>query len=53
MGSALALLEMKLVIASIVSRFDLKLVNKRPVQPTRRGLTFAPPNIKTIALTNS
>lgn len=53
MGSALALLEMKLVIASIVSRFDLKLVNRRPVHPIRRGLTFAPPNIKTIAFIRS
>ncbi len=43
---------MKLVIASIVSHFDLKLVNYRPVRPVRRGLTFAPPNIKAIAILN-
>ena len=42
-GSALALLEMKLVLANIVSRFELKLLNNRPVKPVRRGLTFAPP----------
>ena len=42
-GSALALLEMKLVTATILSRFDLKLVNKRPMLPVRRGLTLAPP----------
>ena len=43
LGSALALLEMKLVLANIVSRFELKLPNNRPVKPVRRGLTFAPP----------
>jgi cytochrome P450 len=43
LGSALALLEMKLVLANIVSRFELKLLNNRPIKPTRRGLTFAPP----------
>ena len=49
LGSALALLEMKLVLANIVSRFELKLTNKRPVKPVRRGLTFAPPgNMKMI-----
>lgn len=42
-GSALALLEMKLVLANIVSHFELKLLHNRPVQPVRRGLTFAPP----------
>ncbi|WP_019509424.1 cytochrome P450 [Pleurocapsa sp. PCC 7319] len=42
-GSALALLEMKLVLANIISRFELKLLNNRPVKPIRRGLTFAPP----------
>ena len=42
-GSALALLEIKLVLAYIVSRFELKLLTKHPVKPVRRGLTFAPP----------
>ncbi|MGD1922357.1 MAG: cytochrome P450 [Pleurocapsa sp.] len=42
-GSALALLEMKLVTATILSRFDLALVKKRPMLPVRRGLTLAPP----------
>ena len=51
-GSALALLEMKLVLANIISRFKLNLVNNRPVKPIRRGLTFAPPgNVKMIANT--
>jgi cytochrome P450 len=43
LGSALALLEMKLVLANIVSHFELKLLHSRRVKPTRRGLTFAPP----------
>ena len=43
-GSALALLEMKLVTATILSRFQLDLVNKRPLLPVRRGLTIAPPS---------
>ncbi|MEL6928492.1 MAG: cytochrome P450 [Cyanobacteria bacterium J06600_6] len=42
-GSALALLEMKLVIASLLSRFELALTSKRPMLPVRRGLTLAPP----------
>ena len=42
-GSALALLEMKLVAATILSRFDMALVNKRPMLPVRRGLTLALP----------
>ena len=42
-GSALALLEMKLVTATILSRWELKLTSKRPMLPVRRGLTLAPP----------
>ena len=41
-GQALALLEMKLVLATILSRFRLALSNNRPVQPVRRGLAIAP-----------
>ena len=52
-GSALALLEMKLVLANIVSRFELELSNNRPVKPIRRGLTFAPPgNMQMVANTH-
>lgn len=43
-GQALALLEMKLVLATILSRFQLALVNQHPVKPVRRGLTVAPPS---------
>jgi cytochrome P450 family 110 len=42
-GSALALLEMKLVTTTILSRFQLELTSKRPMLPVRRGLTIAPP----------
>ena len=42
-GSALALLEMKLVTATILSRWQLELTSKRQMLPVRRGLTLAPP----------
>ncbi|MEM7762353.1 MAG: cytochrome P450, partial [Cyanobacteria bacterium P01_A01_bin.40] len=42
-GSALALLEMKLVTATILSRWNLELTSDRPMMPVRRGLTLAPP----------
>jgi len=41
-GAAFALYEMKLVLASIVSRFELALADNRPVKPVRRGLTMVP-----------
>lgn len=41
-GLALAMLEMKLVLATIVSHYQLKLVDSKPVKPQRRGLTIAP-----------
>jgi cytochrome P450 len=44
LGAALAQMEMKLVLAKIVSRFQLKLKLNRPLQPVRRGLTLAPPS---------
>lgn len=42
-GLAFAQYEMKIVLATILSRFQLSLLNKRPVQPVRRGLTLAAP----------
>ncbi len=42
-GMALALMEMKLVLATILSRFRLDLLDKRPLKPVRRGFTIAPP----------
>lgn len=42
-GMAFAQYEMKLVLATIMSRFQVSLINKRPVRPVRRGLTLAAP----------
>jgi cytochrome P450 family 110 len=42
-GLAFAQFEMKLVLATIVSQFQLALAYDRPVRPVRRGLTLAPP----------
>lgn len=42
-GAALAQLEMKLVLATIMSRFQLALTSNHPIKPVRRGLTLAPP----------
>jgi unspecific monooxygenase len=41
-GAAFSLYEMKLVLASILSRFELALADPRPVSPVRRGVTMAP-----------
>lgn len=43
-GMAFATMEMKLVLAMILRRYQLELVNQRPVKPVRRGLTVAPPS---------
>ena len=42
-GSAFALFEMKLVLATILSQCELKLVSERSIKPVRRGVTMAPP----------
>ncbi|MBD0390775.1 MAG: cytochrome P450, partial [Nostoc sp. C3-bin3] len=42
-GLAFAQYEMKIVLATVLSEFQLSLVNKRPVRPVRRGLTIAAP----------
>nr|MDJ0575855.1 cytochrome P450 [Xenococcaceae cyanobacterium MO_234.B1] len=44
LGYALAMLEMKLVLATILSQYELTLANKKPEKPLRRGLTLAPAN---------
>ena len=41
-GSALAMTELKLVLATILSNYQLELVDKRPVKPQRRALLLAP-----------
>jgi cytochrome P450 len=41
-GLALAQFEMKLVLATILANYQLTLLERRPVQPRRRGVTLAP-----------
>ncbi|MEH2237285.1 cytochrome P450 [Nostoc sp.] len=41
-GEALALFQMKLVLATVLSRYHLALVDQRPERPQRRGFTLAP-----------
>ncbi|MEM8830352.1 MAG: cytochrome P450 [Cyanobacteria bacterium P01_G01_bin.19] len=43
-GYALALLEMKLVLAKILTGWDLSLTSDREILPKRRGATVAPDN---------
>ncbi|MDJ0616914.1 MAG: cytochrome P450 [Calothrix sp. MO_192.B10] len=51
LGYALAMLEMKLVIASVVSKYNLELADNKPVKPMRRGGTLAPSNGVPLVLT--
>lgn len=41
-GEALALFEMKLIVAKILSRYELALADSQPELPRRRGVTLAP-----------
>jgi cytochrome P450 len=41
-GEALALFEMKLVLATMMSQYELTLAQQEPEHPKRRGVTFAP-----------
>ena len=41
-GAAFSMYEMKLVLATILSRFQLTLWQLRPVHPVRRGITIVP-----------
>ncbi|MEH1886825.1 cytochrome P450 [Nostoc sp.] len=43
-GEALALYEMKIVLATILSSYQLALVDTKPEEVARRGLTLAPAN---------
>lgn len=42
LGEALALFEMKLVLATVLSRYQLTLADSKPEVPRRRGVTLAP-----------
>ncbi len=41
-GEALAMVEMKLVLATLLSRYEFELAETKPVVPKRRGVTLAP-----------
>ncbi|MBD2606650.1 cytochrome P450 [Scytonema hofmannii FACHB-248] len=41
-GAAFSMYEMKLIIATILSNFQLALTDNNPVHPTRRGITIVP-----------
>lgn len=43
-GMALSLFEMKLVLATVLSCYELQTNYDRPVRPSRRGITFVPPD---------
>jgi cytochrome P450 len=42
LGEALALFEIKIVIATIISNYQLNLASQKPEKPARRGITLAP-----------
>ncbi|MBD0385433.1 MAG: cytochrome P450 [Nostoc sp. C3-bin3] len=42
LGETLAIFQMKLVLATALSRYKFALVDQRPERPQRRGLTLAP-----------
>ena len=44
LGYAFALLEMKLVLATVLTQTKLELIENRPIKPVRRGITFVPEN---------
>ncbi|MGB3756151.1 MAG: cytochrome P450, partial [Rivularia sp. (in: cyanobacteria)] len=41
-GASFATYEMKLILATIIQKFELELVDKKPVKPVRRGITIVP-----------
>jgi cytochrome P450 len=52
-GSAFALMEMKLVLATVLRQWNLQLPasHQKPLRPVRRGLTLAPPgNLRLVPL---
>jgi len=50
-GMAFALYEMKLVLATIMSRYSLAIAGSRSVKPVRRGITLAPSGGKWLVAT--
>lgn len=52
-GSAFALFEMKLVLFQLLSNLEIGIVNSKPIQPIRRGLTVAPSDRLRMRVTGS
>jgi cytochrome P450 len=50
-GMAFSMFEMKLVLATILSRYQLDLVEPHPVRPVRRGITIVPSGGVPVAVT--
>lgn len=48
LGYAFALFEMKLVLATILSNWQLELADSKPVKPVRRGLLMSPNDVKMV-----
>ncbi len=44
-GMALSLFEMKLVLAAVLSQYEFRTNLDREIRPTRRGITFVPPDV--------
>jgi cytochrome P450 family 110 len=54
LGYAFALFEMKIVLATILSQVKLELLDRRPLKPIRRGITFTPDGgVKMVKLSNN
>ena len=53
LGAALAQLEMKLVLATILSKYQLALANDKPIKLQRRGFTLAPTGGVRMVMTRS
>jgi cytochrome P450 len=49
-GAAFSMFEMKLVLGTILSCFELALASQRPVYPVRRGITIVPSGIRMFAI---
>ena len=50
-GDALAMFEMKLVLTTVLSRYEFALADTKPEVPRRRGITLAPANGVKIKIT--
>ncbi|MDJ0507719.1 MAG: cytochrome P450 [Crocosphaera sp.] len=51
-GMELAKMEMKIVLATFLSNYQLKLNSNRPIKAVRRGITVAPPSNFKMRVTN-